>query len=96
MSEIELYSSKMSELSLVLNFCHDDMKPKRIDAGDDNEITLPLSKSWVNEQYFSSAVTENAGERCEIVSRNVESGKSNELRSDWFFDGPDGEGGKGK
>lgn len=49
-------------------FCHEDAKPRRIDAGDDNEITLPLSKSWVNEQYFASAVTENAGEKFGVGS----------------------------
>jgi hypothetical protein len=44
-------------------FCHEDVKPKRLDDGNDNEITLPLSKSWVNENFFSSVVTENAGEK---------------------------------
>ena len=44
-------------------FCHEDVKPKRLDDGDDNEITLPLSKNWVNESFFSAAVTENAGEK---------------------------------
>jgi hypothetical protein len=44
-------------------FCHEDARPRRLDDGGDNEITLPLSKQWVNESFFSSAVTEDAGEK---------------------------------
>jgi hypothetical protein len=43
-------------------FCHEDVKPRRLDDGDDNELALPPSKPWVTDAFFAAAVTENAGE----------------------------------
>lgn len=44
-------------------FCHADVKPQRLQDADDNEMTLPISQSWVTEAFFSAAVTENAGQK---------------------------------
>lgn len=51
-------------------FCHEDARPRKLDDGGDNEIALPLSKQWVNEVFFSSAVTEGAGEKFGAKSEN--------------------------
>lgn len=44
-------------------FCHADVKPERLDDGDDNELVLPQSKPWLTDAFFSDAVTENAGSK---------------------------------
>jgi hypothetical protein len=42
-------------------FCHEDVNPRRLDDGGDNELTLPPTAPWVGDAFFAAAVTANAG-----------------------------------
>ena len=44
-------------------FCHESVRPQRLDDGDDNEIALPASRPWVTDEFFASVVTLDAGEK---------------------------------
>jgi hypothetical protein len=35
-------------------FCHEDLRPQRVDNGDDDEFVLPVQQAWVSEGYFNT------------------------------------------
>ena len=48
-------------------FCHEDLNPQRIDAGDDDEFVLPVAQPWLNEGYFNTKGFDN-GQRVGVAA----------------------------